>query len=63
MFFTIGPPVTKAIVSSQGPLSKRLIAPSLDRLRVGVSVKVHSFASAHLWDGKPEHQTGAGYGH
>jgi hypothetical protein len=27
------------------------------------SVKVHSFASAHLWDGKPEHQTGAGYGH
>jgi uracil-DNA glycosylase len=25
------------------------------------SVKVHSFASAHLWDGKPEHQTGGGY--
>lgn len=27
------------------------------------SVKVHSFASAHLWDGKPEYQTGAAFGH
>lgn len=27
------------------------------------SVKVHSFASAHLWDGQPERQTGGGYGH
>ncbi len=27
------------------------------------SIAVHSFASAHLWDGKPEHQTGPYSGH
>lgn len=27
------------------------------------SIKVNSFSSAHLWDGKPEHQTGGAFGH
>jgi hypothetical protein len=28
-----------------------------------IGVKVHSFAHAHPWDGKPLHRTGSGYGH
>jgi hypothetical protein len=27
------------------------------------SVKISSYASAYLWDGKPKNQTGWGYGH
>lgn len=37
------------------------------RLKVGgyfgASFSVNSYSSAHLWDGKPEYQTGHGYGH
>lgn len=42
-----GPPMTKRPTGSPGK----------------PSVKVHSFAWAHPWDGKPEYQTGGSYGH
>lgn len=29
----------------------------------GYSVKIESYSSAYLWDGKPAYETGAGYGH
>lgn len=29
----------------------------------GYRVKISDYATAHLWDGKPKSQTGAGYGH
>jgi hypothetical protein len=29
----------------------------------GYSVKIESYASAYLWDGKPRNQTASGYGH
>jgi hypothetical protein len=33
------------------------------RIKSGERVRIASYANAHLWDGKPKHQTAFGYGH
>lgn len=50
------------------PVPGRYTGPALKKKpkagwRGGVTVRINSYSSAHLWDGKPQYQTGWGYGH
>lgn len=66
--------IASKIVGGQGSPSERVMPvpdhfvgePMLKRPSGSAghpTVKVTSFSSAHPWDGQPEHQTGAAYGH
>lgn len=62
--------IDKKIIKSNGPSDEVMPVPgAFDgielRKKVGSSgqIKLSSFAYAYPWGGKPEHQTGWGYGH
>lgn len=46
------------------PVPGKYTGPAMRKLvRQGNSVRIESYASASLWDGRPRYQTAAGYGH
>lgn len=51
--------VPNLAVSPEGKVMTKRFRPATQ----GYAVKIASYASAYLWDGKPKRQTGWGYGH